>query len=107
MLKCCRLFSHVHYTVEGIVYISDSLHGRMLSNFVSSRAEENDLEPPTYSFEAVETQGNYCNQFFVNSVCSNLCAIYLGWAVVLCRHHSTVLHLIRAMRKMCARILVA
>ena len=107
MLKCCRLFSYVHYTEEGIVYISDSLHRRGLINLVRSSAQENDPGPPTYSFEAEETQGNYCNQFFVNSVCSNLCAIYLGWDVGLCRHNSTVLHLIRAMRKMCARILVA
>ena len=36
---------------------------------------KHDLGPPTYSFQAEETHGNYCNQSFVNSGCSNLRAI--------------------------------
>ena len=88
MLKCCKLFSHVHYSDEGPVHISDPFHRWRLSNegelfgelpmfgeLPRFNVQKHDLGPPTYSFQAEETHGNYCNQSFVNSGCSNLRAI--------------------------------
>ena len=74
-------FSHVmYYTDEGIVHISDTMHrltGRKKLHRKQPRVglQKHDFGPPTYSFQAEETQGNYCNSFLVNSVCSNLRAI--------------------------------
>ena len=71
MLNFCELFSHVHCTDEGIVCISDLLRlESLIGNEDSLRKQPkvalqiHNFEPPTYSFMAEETQGNYCKQFF-------------------------------------------
>ena len=107
-------FSHVmYYTDEGIVHISDTLHRLTWSKKFHRKParvglQKHDFGPPTYSFQAEETQGNYCNRFFANSVCSNLRAISgVGCSSLQTLFYCSVKHSIRAMRKMCARILVA
>ena len=82
MLKCWKLFSHVHYSDEGPVHISDPFHtgrpsneGELSRKLPRFNVQKHNLGPPTYSFQAEETHGNYCNQSFVNSGCSNLRAI--------------------------------
>lgn len=61
------------YTDEEPVHLSDL--GDFFENGPKLDVKKYDLTPPTYSFQAEETQDNYCNSFLVNSVCSNLRAI--------------------------------
>ena len=78
MLKCCNFFLMytgfiAGYTDEEPVHLSDRTD--FFKNGPKLDVIKHDLRPPTYSFQAEEMQGNYCNSFFVNSICSDLRAI--------------------------------
>ena len=76
ILKCCKFFSHVHRLHCRLHWWRTCSSFRdFFENGPKLDVKKHDLTPPTYSFQAEETQGNYCNSFFVNSVCSNLRAI--------------------------------